>query len=120
MAFDTYMQFKDSTGAWLNGESQVVISGDSPLGTDIQQGNVFEIDDFSFDIEQVLNVGSQSSGAGAGKVTFNPFQITKKIDSASTQLFQMAINGEAIKSISCSFYSERSNGARSEPYLTAV
>ena len=24
-------------------------------------------------IEQVLNIGSQSSGAGAGKVTFNPF-----------------------------------------------
>jgi len=86
----------------------------------VAKGNTFEIDDFSFDIEQVLNVGSQSSGAGAGKVTFNPFQITKEIDSASTQLFQMAINGEAIKSISCSFYSERSNGARSEPYLTAV
>jgi len=26
----------------------------------------------SFEIEQVLNIGSQSSGAGAGKVTFNP------------------------------------------------
>jgi len=24
--------------------------------------------------------GSQSSGAGAGKATFNPFSITKKID----------------------------------------
>jgi len=24
-------------------------------------------------IEQVLNIGSQTSGAGAGKVTFNPF-----------------------------------------------
>jgi len=30
------------------------------------------------DIEQVLNIGSQSSGAGAGKVTFNPFNIEKK------------------------------------------
>ena len=27
----------------------------------------------SFDIEQVLNIGSQSTGAGAGKVSFNPF-----------------------------------------------
>jgi hypothetical protein len=26
------------------------------------------------------NIGSQSSGAGAGKVTFNPFSITRKID----------------------------------------
>jgi hypothetical protein len=24
--------------------------------------------------------GSQSSGAGAGKITFNPFSITRKID----------------------------------------
>ena len=27
----------------------------------------------SFDIEQTLKIGSQSTGAGAGKVTFNPF-----------------------------------------------
>jgi hypothetical protein len=33
----------------------------------------FEVNDYSFNIEQVLNIGSQSSGAGAGKVTFNPF-----------------------------------------------
>jgi len=46
----------------------------------------FEIEDFSFDIEQTLNIGSQSSGAGAGKVTFNPFQITKKTDSSSPQV----------------------------------
>ncbi len=30
-----------------------------------------------FDIEQTANIGSQSSGAGAGKVTFNPFEITR-------------------------------------------
>jgi len=38
-------------------------------------GQVFEVDDYSFDIEQVLNIGSASSGAGAGKVTFNPFHV---------------------------------------------
>jgi hypothetical protein len=25
-------------------------------------------------------IGSQSTGAGAGKVTFNPFSITRKVD----------------------------------------
>jgi hypothetical protein len=49
---------------------------------------LFEVSDYSFDIEQVLNIGSQSSGAGAGKVTFNPFSITRKIDSASTGVVQ--------------------------------
>ena len=43
-------------------------------------GQIFEIEDYSFDIEQTLNIGSQSSGAGAGKVKFNPFSITRKID----------------------------------------
>jgi len=32
----------------------------------------------SFDIEQILSIGSQSAGAGTGKVTFNPFSITRK------------------------------------------
>ena len=32
-------------------------------------------------------LGSQSSGAGAGKVTFNPFSITRKIDKSSPILF---------------------------------
>jgi type VI secretion system secreted protein Hcp len=108
MAFDTYMQFKDSTGTWLSGESQVVISGDSPLGTDISQGSVFEIDDFSFDIEQVLNIGSASSGAGAGKITFNPFQITRKTDRASPKLFMMCCTGEHFQMVS--LYLRRAGG----------
>jgi hypothetical protein len=28
--------------------------------------------------EVAMNIGSQSSGTGAGKVTFNPFSITRK------------------------------------------
>jgi hypothetical protein len=32
----------------------------------------------SFDLEQVLNIGSQSTGTGAGKIAFNPFSITHK------------------------------------------
>jgi hypothetical protein len=32
--------------------------------------------------------GSQSSGAGAGKITFNPFSITRKTDGASPSVFQ--------------------------------
>ncbi|MDE2581313.1 MAG: type VI secretion system tube protein Hcp [Rhodospirillales bacterium] len=100
MAFDTYMQFLDSDGSWLQGESQVKISGDSPLGTDIKEKYVFEIDEFSFDIEQTLNMGSQSSGAGAGKVTFNPYSITRKTDRASAALFTMCCAGQHFKQVS--------------------
>jgi hypothetical protein len=38
------------------------------------------------DLELVTG-GSQSSGSGAGKVTFNPFSITRKVDKASPILF---------------------------------
>jgi hypothetical protein len=31
--------------------------------------------------------GSQSTGAGAGKVTFNPFSITRHVDKASPVFF---------------------------------
>ena len=113
MAFDTYMQFKfagtSPTGTpYLKGESQVQIKSDTPLGTDIQAGFVFEIDDFNFDIEQVLNIGSQSSGAGAGKVTFNPFTITRKTDRASPTLFTMCCSGQHFESVS--LYIRRAGG----------
>jgi type VI secretion system secreted protein Hcp len=104
MAFDSYMQFLPAGGgAALKGESQVVLSKSDALANanpPLQQGAVFEIDDFSFDIEQVLNIGSQSSGAGAGKVTFNPFQITRKTDRASPVFFMMCCAGQHFQQVS--------------------
>jgi|SwirhirootsSR3_FD_contig_31_27755358_length_656_multi_2_in_0_out_0_1 type VI secretion system secreted protein Hcp len=57
------------------------------------EGGLFEIEDFSFDIEQTLNIGSQSTGIGAGKITFNPFSITRKIDRFSPILFERSCSG---------------------------
>ncbi|MGA7825491.1 MAG: PEP-CTERM sorting domain-containing protein [Steroidobacteraceae bacterium] len=51
------------------------------------KGSTFEVDDFSFDIEQVLNIGSQTAGSGAGKITFNPLTITSSADSTSASFF---------------------------------
>lgn len=106
MAFDTYMSFIDHNGKYLLGESQVAADSfnNDQLATKVpgpamKPGTVFEIDDFSFDIEQVLNIGSQSSGAGAGKVTFNPFQITRKTDRASPKLFTMCCAGQHFKQV---------------------
>ncbi len=117
MAFDTYMQFEDAQGNWLKGELQAKINADSPLGSDIKMGQIFEIDDFSFDIEQVLNIGSQSSGAGAGKVTFNPFQVTRKTDRASPILFTMCCAGQHFKQVS--LYLRRAGGGASGGINTA-
>ncbi len=103
MAFDTYVMFKDPDGNFLQGESQVnIIAGtESTIGKDLggMAGKLFEIDDFNFGIEQVLNISSQSSGAGAGKVTFNEFTITRKIDRATPTFFTMCCAGQHFEEV---------------------
>jgi type VI secretion system Hcp family effector len=109
--------YADSISCSFTTEHSVIGTNVGPNGG----SSVFEIEDFSFDIEQTLNIGSQSSGAGAGKVTFNPFQITRKVDSASPQFFQMAVRGTLFRAVSCSFYGmATTDGVAPNPYLTAV
>lgn len=106
MAIEAYMTFTDAKGTPLKGESQVVIQSESNLGTDakycpgLTAGILFEITDVSFDIEQALNIGSQSSGIGAGKVVFNPLSFTRPSDRISPELFRMCCAGEHFKSVS--------------------
>ncbi len=102
MAIDSFMQFTKYDGSSLKAELQVDLSDNTsePLAKGLTAGNVFEVDDYSFDIEQQLNIGSQSSGAGAGKVQFNPFSITRKIDLASPTFFQMACSGTPFQMVS--------------------
>jgi type VI secretion system secreted protein Hcp len=107
MAIDAYMCFVDYNGDYLKSESQVQLKasnlGDGDIAKPFMDANgksgLFEVEDYSFDIEQVLNIGSQSSGSGAGKVTFNPFSITRKIDCSSTTFFERACSGTPFKSV---------------------
>lgn len=62
-----------------------------------------EVLDTSFDIEQTLNIGSQSTGAGAGKVTFNPLSITKRVDGFSPEMFQRACSGTPFQEVVLTF-----------------
>ncbi len=112
MAVDGYMWFRNykqnNGGSYLKSESQVDTKDNDEVlfTTFIKPGvgtkddpSLFEIEDFSFDIEQTLNIGSQSTGAGAGKVTFNPFSITRKIDKSSPTLFSMACSGTPFEEV---------------------
>ena len=106
MAIDAYMCFQDYNKDFLTSESQVDFSKASGENDDLfgpfkkaGTGKIFEVEDYSFDIEQTLAIGSQSTGAGAGRVTFNPFSITRKIDISSTTFFQNACSGKAFKSV---------------------
>ena len=119
MAIDGYMFFKDYNDAFLVSESQVKLV-DNAECKDLmdpfkeaygstkginrsvdknKNGTLFEIEDYSFDIEQTLNIGSQSTGAGAGRVTFNPFSITRKIDCASPMFFQISCSGTPFQKV---------------------
>jgi type VI secretion system secreted protein Hcp len=104
------MVFKPYVGNPPVAEAQLVLQGSAgsePLATSdgfnlksyVSAQQVFEVEDYSFDIEQQLNIGSQSTGAGAGKITFNPFSITRKIDKSSPLFFQMACAGTPFQTV---------------------
>lgn len=85
MAFDAfcYCKSKPSDRHFL-GETQDDFM--SKLGA-------FEIISFELGAENTINIGSMSSGGGAGKATFKEFTITKKTDTASTALFGALCRG---------------------------
>ena len=65
----------------------------------------------SVDGEQVLNIGSQASGAGAGKVTFNPFTFTRKPDGQSASLWSRLCSGTAYQKVTLAVTPSGSNVA---------
>jgi type VI secretion system secreted protein Hcp len=82
MAFDTYLYFPGS--GLVKGET---------MDSDMAKKEALELASFSFGAENTVNIGSASGGAGAGKVSFHEFEVTKKTDTASCGLFQTCCTG---------------------------
>ena len=93
-----YMQFTPYSGA-------VATAG---MGPDIQVKDAskaglaslkdyLQVSSAQFDEEQTLSIGSQSTGAGAGRVAFNPLTITKSVDALTPKLFQVMCAGTPYK-----------------------
>lgn len=59
----------------------------------------FEIKDFSFGVENPTTIGSATGGAGAGKIKFNEFTVTKTSDSASPLFFKNTATGAHYKTV---------------------
>ena len=124
MAVDAYVFFLPyNTTSPLASESQVDMTNNSEelAKADLKKyaaaGQLFEVEDYSFDIEQVLNIGSQSSGAGAGKVTFNPFSITRKIDKSSPILFEAACSGTPFQQVALALRKSAGAGVSGTVFL---
>jgi type VI protein secretion system component Hcp len=61
-----------------------------------------EVDSTNFEAVQSLNIGSQSTGSGAGKVAFGPFTFTKKPDINSPDLWTRLCSGTPFLKVSVS------------------
>ena len=70
---------------------------------DFKDAQFIKVSDFSVDVEQTLNIGSQSTGAGAGKINFNPLGIVKKMDATSPVFFGNAASGTPFKTVELFF-----------------
>lgn len=62
----------------------------------IDLSDYMTVSSLSYETEQTLSIGSQTTGAGAGKVTFNPLVVTKKMDASSSKLFIAQCQGKTM------------------------
>ena len=73
----------------------------------------FPVDSASLDGIQTLNIGSQSTGAGAGRVTFNPVTIARSCDSKSPTLWSRMCSGTPFQKARLTF----TRDTEKAPYL---
>lgn len=82
MAFDVFLYFPN----------QSLVVGES-LDDEMAKHKAFELRSFEFGAQNVINIGSETGGGGAGKATFKEFNVTKKTDTASCGLFHTLCTG---------------------------
>jgi type VI protein secretion system component Hcp len=76
----------------LPGESTITTTSPAfPVATD---SGLIALDSYQWGVEQKLNVGSATTGAGAGKADFTALTVTKDVDSTSPTLFQYLASGK--------------------------
>lgn len=74
----------------------------------------------SYNFGATANIGPQSFGSGAGKVTFNPFSITRKVDKASPNLFKACITGQLIKKVTLKLRLAAQRGMLPSDFMSIV
>jgi type VI secretion system secreted protein Hcp len=107
-----------ASGVAMAQTSYLNVDGVQGASVDASHRSWIEIDSFSFDSEQALNIGSQGAGAGAGKAKFNPFTITKKVDSASPLLLQAITRGTHLKTVILEM--KRTSGGKTTYYRATM
>jgi type VI secretion system secreted protein Hcp len=83
MAIDAFL--------WFTGGSTPV-EGET-TDRKMKDKKAFEINSYSFGVENVATIGSKAGGAGGGKANFDQFEFTKNIDAGSCPLFANCCKG---------------------------
>jgi type VI secretion system secreted protein Hcp len=79
----------------------------------------FEIEDWSFGVENPTTMGSATNGVGAGKAKFNEFTIKKTSDSASPTFFKNCVAGAHYEKVTLEMRKAGGDPASSgKPFLT--
>jgi len=76
---------------------------------------IIQIDDYDFGTENNVSIGSQSTGAGAGKTQFNPLVIHKRVSKASFYLFAASTAGHPLDAIKLYIRRDRALSAHGNP-----
>ncbi len=107
MAFDAVLSFPipSITGISIKGESEILKDG-IPL-----------TDEWSFSLENKLNITQHTSGAGAGKAEFEAFTIKKQVDTASANLLTACGSGAHFHGVTLKIYKSTGNHSNSASNL---
>jgi type VI secretion system secreted protein Hcp len=103
-AADAFLVFADTTGA-------AVCKGGS---TDAAHPGSIQLASFDFGIENTLNIGSATGGAGAGKAKFTSFTFSHNLDVASSCISSYLAQG---RTLAATLYVRKAGGAGAQDFL---
>ncbi|PDT06548.1 type VI secretion system tube protein Hcp [Rhizobium sp. M1] len=108
MAFDAVIKFTQASkdGIMPKGESIILKDG------------ITLADEWSFSLENKLNIGPHTAGAGAGKAEFEVFTIKKQVDTSSPSLYVACGRGAHFNNVELKLFKATGSGqATSESNL---
>lgn len=100
MAFDAVMMFTAASkdGIQPKGESLILKDG------------ITLADEWSFSLENKLNIGPHTSGAGSGKAEFEVFTVKKQVDTASPHLYVACGRGAHFSNVDLKLFKATGSG----------
>jgi type VI secretion system secreted protein Hcp len=104
--------FAASPSAFAASDYFLKVDGINGESVAVGMTNAIDVSSFQVGAENTTVLGSQTTGAGAGKAAFNDLVITKNVDSTTSQFFNRLTTGQGITGMELS---ARKTGADGKP-----